>query len=176
MFELKELELAAVEELQTRWFKQLDDIAEEVDVSWLYGDYEGRLARMRQHFQKVNESKLYLLNEKKEGNPRAVIQLTNAHRSKDPAVKFLEICVEPALSTEWRENFDKDFISDLFKVSAGAVYCAAVEARNVSISKLKIYGRTEELRNTFDSMVMDVSKSGLNVYREGKWLIIEMER
>lgn len=104
-----------------------------------------------------------------------MIELINAHRSKDPAVKFLKIYMEPNLNVEWRENFDKVFITDLFKVYAGAVYCAAEAAREVSAGKLKIYGHTEEMRNTFDLLVMDVSNGGLNIYRQGKWLVIEME-
>jgi len=45
-------------------------------------------------------------------------------------------------------------------------------AHDNGLKKLKIFGRTQEMLNLFDSMLMQEAE-GFSLYRQGGWLIIE---
>lgn len=110
--------------------------------------------------------------------PHAVVEVTDATRAKDPSFKFLSIYLEPGLILDCKEVVNKDDILAVIRVIGFAIGETFRMAVRSDTNKLKIFGRTDEMRNVFDTLVatIDTTDFGAKVYRQGKWLIIESDR
>ncbi|MCF6231138.1 MAG: hypothetical protein L3J62_10215 [Gammaproteobacteria bacterium] len=174
---LKNVDHAAVKTLKERWLTQLDLIIEATGATYLSSDFERTFDWCDKHCEDGADKHLYIL-ETNNGEPRAVAEIINASKSKDPSFKFLNIYLEPNLNTDWRETLDSKTMIDIAGVIAAVIAEAAKLASQNGTNKLKIYGRTDEMNGIFDALLSLTGKdapAGLSLYKQSKWLVIKME-
>ncbi|SHE20176.1 hypothetical protein [methanotrophic endosymbiont of Bathymodiolus puteoserpentis (Logatchev)] len=174
MLELNILNEDAVNKLEEQWTYQLDEINKKVEAGFLYSEVNRTVALCEKH-AKEQADYYYSLTDT-EGNIKAVAEILNASRSKDPSFKFLTVYLEPNLSTEWRETLESSVIIDITKVLVAVIIRAVEMASNGGQSKLKIFNRTEEMNRIFDVLLSQSEKlPSIKLYKQSKWLIIELE-
>jgi len=178
MLQLKKLSHDAVSILKARWIDQLNDIIESTGATYLASDFERIFDWCDKHCEDNSSDSVYIL-ETEDGQPRAVSEIVDASRAKDPSLKFLNVYMEPSLCTDWRERLDSATMIDITHVLAAVVAGAAELAAEKGINKLKIYSRTEEMNGVFDALLSlpgSEVPEGFKLYKQGyKWLVIEME-
>lgn len=175
MLELKKLSQDAVDRLKVQWKSQLDKINSDAEANFLYSDLNRTLALCEKH---INEKKdcLYTL-ESGDGKVKAVAEILNASAGKDPSFKFLTVDLEPDLSTEWQDRLDSFIINKITEVLVAVIIRAIELTSDGGQNKLKIFNRTEEMNGIFDVLLSQSDQlPGLKLYRQSKWLIIEMEK
>ena len=172
-FELKPLSQEVVGELKAEWMKQLDSLGDEV----VY--VEGSVERIVGWCEKSAEEggadpALWALTAEGSPVPRAVVEMTDARRSRDPSFKFLNIFMEPSLIMDYKEEVHKDELLELIKITTFALTEALRMVVDTGVKKLKIFGRTDEMKSVFDTLILSFNEvSQLDAYRQGKWLVIE---
>ncbi len=172
---LLELDAKAVFLIKTNWNQQLDDL--EDDSSYLKSSVERIVDWCEKSIQEDSHC-LYALHDGEKKSIRAIVEITDARKSKDPSFKFLNIYMEPSLISDYKDEIrQEDLLEEI-----GIITFALVESLKMAISKntkkLKVYARTDEMKNMFDSLVITANpeESGAEIYRQGRWLVIEAKR
>ena len=162
-----------VNELNDTWLNQLEKLEE--DAGYLQCSVERIIQSCDLAVKGDTDHCLWALCDKGSSMPRAIVEMTNASRSKDPSFKFLNVHVEPALILDYKDDIEATELQELGKI----VTYALIESMKLTIdsgtNKLKVFARTQEMISLFDSllMVQDQKATGLKLSRQGKWLIIE---
>ncbi|HFD81039.1 MAG TPA: hypothetical protein ENK05_11725 [Gammaproteobacteria bacterium] len=110
-----------------------------------------------------------------DGCPVALVELTNAHRAKDPSIKFLNIDLEPSSIMNLQDSVDQESLGKVLNVIMFAITSAFAIAIN-QVRKFKIYGRDDEIVSVFDALIakhMNDPEQPFNIYRQQRWLVIE---
>ncbi len=174
-FELSELSTEAVELMNTQWNQQLDSL--DSDASYLKSSVE-RIVDWCEKSIVQDGHWLYALSDSEKNSIRAIVEITDASKSKDPSFKFLNIYLEPNLTNDYKEEIRQEDLLEGIKIIAFALVESLKMAVNKGTRKLKVYARTDEMKNMFDSLVAtsNPKESGAVFYRQGKWLVIETQR
>ena len=140
----------AVDIIKRDWYKQLDEL--ESDGSYLYSSVE-RIVDWCEKSILEDGHCLYSLDDSEKKSVRAIVEIADASKAKDPSFKFLNIYMEPSLVNSLQMALKK------------------------GTRKLKVYARTDEMKNMFDSLVLTANPqdSGATLYRQGRWLVIEAQ-
>lgn len=174
MLKLTILNQDAVDKLKEQWACQLGEINKKTEAGFLYSDLNRTVALCEKNVKEQTDC--YYSLKDTEGNIKAIAEILNASRSKDPSFKFLTVYLEPNLSTEWRDTLESAVIVDITTVLVAVIVRAVEMTSNGGQSKLKIFNRTEEMNRIFDVLLSQSEKlPGIKLYKQSKWLIIELE-
>jgi hypothetical protein len=108
---------------------------------------------------------------------KALLKLTYAHNLTDPYVKLLEIHLEPNLDLENREHIESSLRREARSVVSHAlINSLELTFEDLPSSRLKVYGRTEQMRTFFDFTLDSLAENGLlpdglDIERQGYWLV-----
>lgn len=175
MLELKKLNEDAVNRLENQWISQLDEINKSAEAGFLYSDLNRTIALCEKHAKEQTDC--YYSLEDSSGSVKAVAEILNASKSKDPSFKFLTVYLEPSLNTEWQDTLESSVIIDITKVLIAVIVRAVKLTSDGGQNKLKIFNRTEEMNRIFDVLLSQSEKlPGIKLYKQSKWLIIEVEK
>ena len=109
--------------------------------------------------------------------PCAIVELLDARGGKDPSFKFLNFSLEPRLVLDYKlevGNADLARITTVLAFSFGRSLSVAAKS---GVKKLKIFGRSDEMRDLFDNMITALQpQQDIKAYRQGAWLVIESIR
>lgn len=171
-YDLKPISQKTIDGIKLEWINQVDDIGEE--GAYLYSGIE-RLVDWCEKVISEKQTFLWELYHKDAGVPRAVVEVADASKSKDPSFKLLTIYLEPRLILDCKDEIRKEDLQEITSVYTYALVHSLQLAQSNGTDKLKIYGRTEEMRSLFDALVLnaDTEDAGVTVYRQGKWLVID---
>ena len=151
------------------WFEQLSDI--DGDLSYLASSVD-RMVDWCEKVLAAGENHLWEICEEGDTFPRAIVEIADARKSKDPSLKFLNIYLEPNLILDYKEEVLKEDIEAAIDILAYAMIASLSLAEDKGTRKLKIFGRTSEMLNLFDSLLL-TAPDEYNLKRQGKWMIIE---
>lgn len=170
--ELLKVDKQSVSIIKHDWYQQLNDL--EDDASYLLSSVE-RIVDWCEKSLLENGHCLYALHDSEKNSVRAIVEITDASKSKDPSFKFLNIYMEPSLINDYKDEIRQEDILESVKVITFALVNSLHLALKKGTKKLKVYARTDEMRNMFDSLVATANpdESGAVLYRQGKWLVIE---
>lgn len=174
-YHLKAISSNTVDGIKREWFKQLDNFGD--DGSYLNSSIE-RIIDWCDKALLDSDVFLWELCEEGLDAPHAIVEIADASKSKDPSFKFLNIYLEPRLILDYKDEIRKEDLQEVISIFAYAMMASLDLAQNNGTSKLKVYGRTDEMRNLFDSLVLNTDTDGIGVtiYRQGKWLVIDGKR
>jgi len=172
---LSELNAEDVKAINNQWNQQLDML--EADSSYLDSSVERIVDWCEKSIAQDNHC-LYALSDSEKNSIRAIVEITDARKSKDPSFKFLNIYLEPSLINDYKDEIRREDLLEGIKIIAYALAQSLKMAVNKGTKKLKVYARTDEMKNMFDSLVAtsNPEESGAVFYRQGKWLVIETQR
>jgi len=155
------------------WFEQLDDFDEE--SAYLGSSIERIIDWCEKVLSQGEPICLWSLCEDDSTKSRAILEITDARKSKDPSFKFLNIYLEPSLIFDCKEEVRQEELIEVINITSYALIASLQLALQNGTKKLKIFGRTEEMRSLFDSLVLTAKPEEMEatVYRQGKWLVIE---
>ncbi len=172
---LSELNAEDVKAINNQWNQQLDML--ESDSSYLESSVERIVDWCEKSITQDNHC-LYALSDSEKNSIRAIVEITDARKSKDPSFKFLNIYLEPSLINDYKDEIRREDLLEGIKIIAFALAESLKMAVNNGTKKLKVYARTDEMKNMFDSLVAtsNPEESGAVFYRQGKWLVIETQR
>ena len=171
-------ELSSISEKE--WIKQADNLG---DLGVLVSDDVISIYNSIEHDQAEHEH-VYFLSVDEQSPAKAVLKIMQAKpfAGEHSYLKLLNIHVEPKLHLDNdRINSEKDeqLVEELYKVIASSM----LESINLiflnSLCKLKVYGRTQEMRNLFFALTKDQNLINLfdgkqlRVTLEGAWLVIQ---
>jgi len=161
--------------INNQWNQQLDGI--DSDVSYLESSVE-RIVDWCEKSIAQDDHSLYALSESEKNSIRAIVEITDARKSKDPSFKFLNIYLEPNLINDYKDEIRQEDLLEGIEIIAFALVESLKMAVSKGSKKLKVYARNDEMKNMFDSLVAtsDPEESGAVFYRQGKWLVIETQR
>ncbi|VAW66545.1 hypothetical protein MNBD_GAMMA10-3050 [hydrothermal vent metagenome] len=173
--ELSELSAEAVDLIHTQWNQQLDSL--DSDASYLKSSIERIVDWCKKSITQDSHC-LYALRDNEKKSIRAIVEITDASKSKDPSFKFLNVYLEPNLINDHKEEVRQEDLLEGIKIIAFALVESLKMAASKGTKKLKVYARTDEMKNMFDSLVAtsNPEESGVVFYRQGKWLVIETQR
>ena len=164
-----------VSELSENWLEQIEELDE--DAAYLLGSIERIVSWCEKILDGGKPQCLWALCDEGSDCPRAIVEMTNATGSKDPSFKFLNIHVEPRLILDFKQDIGKNELEALGKIIAYAFMESLKLALNSGSKKLKIYARTQEMNTLFDTLILkSTPEEGADLYRQGKWLVIEANR
>ena len=173
--ELTKLSIDSVNTIKKNWFLQLDEL--EDDGSYLYSSVE-RIVDWCEKSVGGAEHCLFSLND--DSSVRAVVEIADASKSKDPSFKFLNIYLEPSLIVDYKDEVRQEDLEEPIAIIAFALLESLKMALENGTTKLKVYARTDEMKNLFDSLVLTANetadKSNAEFYRQGRWLVIETKK
>lgn len=171
-YDLKPISQKTINSIKLEWIKQVDDIGEE--GAYLYSGIE-RLVDWCEKVISEKQTFLWELCHKEAHVPRAVVEVADASKSRDPAFKLLTIYLEPRLILDCKDVINKEDLEEITSVYMYALVNSLQLAEANGTMKLKIYGRTEEMRSLFDALILNTDSEGTGVttYRQGKWLVID---
>ena len=171
-YDLKAITDQTVKDISTAWGSQLDEMGDE--TSFLASGVE-RIVDWCAKAIEQDKNHLWELRTKETGMIRAVVEMTDARNSKDPSFKFLNIYLEPRLILDFKEEIRKEDIEEVIDIFAYAMMASFDVAKDNGTTKLKIYGRTNEMVSLFDSLVLNTGTDELDftLYRQSNWLVIE---
>jgi len=172
---LSELSAEDVKIVNTQWNQQLESL--DSDPSYLESSVERIVDWCEKSIAQVNHC-LYALSDSDKNSIRAIVEITDARKSKDPSFKFLNIYLEPSLINDYKDEIRQEDLLEGIEIIAFALAQSLKMALNKGTRKLKVYARTDEMKNMFDSLVAtsNPEESGAVFYRQGKWLVIETQR
>jgi len=172
---LSELNAEDVKAINNQWNQQLDML--ESDSSYLESSVERIVGWCENSIAQDNHC-LYALSDSEKNSIRAIVEITDARKSKDPSFKFLNIYLEPNLINDYKDEIRREDLLEGIKIIAFALAQSLKMAVNKGTKKLKAYARTDEMKNMFDSLVAtsNPEESGAVFYRQGRWLVIETQR
>ena len=112
-----------------------------------------------------------------DGECKAILELADAERARDPSLKLLNIYVQPHLNVELYDEIDSALAKQIFAVLTAA-FGRSIEAAFIDrgVRKLKVFGRTDEIRGIFDGIVAFFDRNevpNIKTYRQGRWLVFE---
>ena len=170
--ELSELKAEDIELINSQWNQQLDSLDD--DASYLKSSVE-RIVDWCEKSIAQDDHCLYALSDNEKNSIRAIVEITDASKSKDPSFKFLNVYLEPNLINDHKDEIRQEDLLEGIKIIAFALVKSLKMAVNNGTKKLKVYARTDEMKNMFDSLVATSNPevSGAVFYRQGKWLVIE---
>jgi len=175
-YSLEKICSKTVTDIRTGWTIQLESLGDEGKM--LISGIERTAGWCEKEIENTSSPlSLMAICEAGTDAPRAILEITDARKSKDPSYKFLNIFLEPRLILDYKDEIHHKDVVEITKV----VTFAFVEVLKMAImnktEKLKIYGRSAEMLSVFDTLVGNVEQSGSeNLYRQGKWLVIEIKR
>lgn len=174
-YDLKPISQKTIDGIKLEWFNQVDDIGEE--GAYLYSGIE-RLVDWCEKVITEEQTFLWELCHTDVKVPSAVVEVADASKSKDPAFKLLTIYLEPRLILDCKDEIRKEDLEEITSVYMYALVNSLKLAEANGTTKLKIYGRTEEMRSLFDALVLntDSEGTGVTIYRQSKWLVIDGKR
>jgi len=175
-YSLQKIDSGSVSAIRENWFGQLDELEE--DCAYLDSSIERLIDWCEKSLASDDPICLWAVCHEGNNTPRAIVEISDARKSKDPAFKFLSLYLEPKLILDCKDVITKDDLMD----AIGVIAFAMIESFRMAIEngtrKLKVFGRTDEMRNVFDTLVAitDPTDFGAQLYRQGKWLVIERGR
>lgn len=175
------LTLGIIDETRKEWSRQVEKINQEDDVV-LPTNYERIVDWAEKTVQSEDEQYARPHGVTYQGGEtvyaKALLKLTYAHNRNPPYVKLLEIHLEPKLDLEGRDRIGFELKKEARRViSRALINSLELTFEELPSSKLKVYGRTEQMRSFFDLTVESLEESGslpggLDVEREGNWLVL----
>ncbi len=177
-YSLLKVDTKAIQGIRHEWFAQLEHLGEEGAA---FGSSVERTVDWCEKIIADDSGEtpcLWALNQEGISAPRAIVEMTDASKSKDPSFKFLNVYLEPRLVLDYKEEIHQ---SDLVE-SVQIISFALIEALRLTLDngtqKLKVYGRTDEMRSMFDSLILTMNKENndFSIYRQSKWLVIKAVR
>ncbi len=175
-----ELDAGLLGRISETWAAQIESMpAEKADVFW--PALERQLSWWKGYADPGTDNgdwRLYVVTTKDASDgqdvPVAVVDMTDAHKSKDPSLKLLDFNLQPILLLQLEEEVDSNTIGGAIHIIGFAIVSAMNLAYQKGVRKFKIYGRSQELITMFDSLVATAKEwSKYKVYRQQKWLVIE---
>jgi hypothetical protein len=173
-YSLTEVSSKTISGISDAWFQQLEILGDEGIA------FSSSVERIVDWCEKEIEEKqpgelcLWALCSDGGDNPRAIVEMTDARKSKDPSFKFLNIYLEPRLILDYKDEVRKDDLSEAIKIISFALTESMKISMSNGLNKLKVYGRTAEMRSMFDNLILSADDNGpINLYRQSKWLVIE---
>ena len=173
-YEMKKVDTALFETTKTEWERQAGCLG---DIGLLIQSDIGRV------FQWVKSNNLHNYALVREGcaYASAIIEITHAlPNSETPYLKVLDIKLEPNLNLEIQDQEDESVLKQIFDVQMYAlIYSITLIFSELPSTKLKIYGRTDLMVGMFNGVISagkiddTLSKLGLTIRRESKWLVID---
>jgi hypothetical protein len=125
---------------------------------------------------------VYFLVENTGDHGKAILKVMHAmpHVKDNSYLKLLNIHLEPNLIFDFDGNKSSEKLNELYSVLASSILEAIKLIFLSSVCKLKIYGRTEEMRSIFLALIANqtieksiFSDNGLSAYVESAWLVIQ---
>jgi hypothetical protein len=148
---------------------------------FLISDIEQRLCWIQKITKDTNNQDMYgyFLVKKGDAYASSLMEISHAlPKTKKSWLKLLEITLRPALLP--RDGISGDLMKEAFLVLSNSIACAInlIFDEHPS-SKLKIYGRTNEMQSLFANILVnskklekELSNFGLSIGLEGKWLLV----
>ncbi len=164
-----------INRIREDWFEQLDGAGEE--SAYLSSSVERIIDWCEKALSQGEPLCLRALCEDGSTKSRAIVEITDARKSKDPSFKFLTLYLEPSLIFDCKEEIRQEDLIEVINIISYALTASLKLTLENGTRKLKIFGRTEEMRSVFDSLVLITKpqEMGATIYRQGKWLVIENE-
>ncbi len=165
--------------LRSEWFRQIGDLG---DIAGpLFNSYERLIDWCEKQLSAETgdvASIPHCVVEDGEERPCAIVEITDACGSKDPSLKLLSLHLEPQLALDYREELHAEDLLEPIRIMVAALNGAFRLTVKNGVDKLKVYGRTEEVRGLFDSMIatQEAAPEAIKIYRQSKWLVIERKR
>jgi len=174
-YDLTRISQKTIDGIKLEWINQVDEIGEE--GAYLYSAIE-RIVDWCEKVISEKQTFLWELCHKGAEVPSAVVEVADASKSKDPSFKLLTIYLEPRLILDCKDEIRKEDLEEITSVYMYALVNSLKLAEANGTMKLKIYGRTEEMRSLFDALVLstDSEGTGVTIYRQSKWLVIDGKR
>jgi len=169
---LKSISQPTIDGIKSEWYKQVDAIGDE--GAYLYSATD-RTVDWCEKVMKTKETSLLEVCRTNSTVPSALIEVSDARKSKDPALKLLTIYLAPRLILDCKESVSQSELQEISDIYTDSIIFSLKMAHGNGVSKLKIYGRTAEMQSLFDVLVFnaDPESTGITVKRQGKWLIID---
>ncbi|MBE9550282.1 MAG: hypothetical protein IMF09_12825 [Proteobacteria bacterium] len=173
MLSLVPIDIVTIDDLKNQWVKQLDNIGDDSDLTTYLASQYMHLIDWHVKLCDDDSCKDVYIYKAEDGRLRAIAEILDSSRSKDPSVKLLDIHIEPDLNSQFPDQLDFKFMMDLAEVFGAVLALASRMAFDNGTNKLKIYGRTEQMQSLFGALVSQADEFDFNMYLQGKWLIME---
>jgi len=168
-YSLRPISNETVKNINENWFEQLASL--DGDHSYFASGIEHLVAWCEKTLA-AGETHLWEICDKETNELLAIVEVVDAERSRDPSFKLLKIYLQPNLMMDLKEEVrqeDVKAVTDIFTYAMGG--SLAIATSN-GTKKLKVFGRTSEMINLFDSLLL-AETPGYNLCRQGRWLVIE---
>jgi hypothetical protein len=177
MFQLEVMKSALLQETRKVWDSQLDLLSETIDIP--YSRYEQILDFAQKYVDPGDNGALIIYGVVRDGEQHAsaILEMTNARCSRDPSLKLLNMYLQPQLNIDLLDTIPSGVLSEINDVITASLSKAVTTAfSDHGLRKLKAFGRNDEMRGFFDSVIAKIGDSdvlGLKVYRQSSWLVFE---
>lgn len=164
----------SLSKLRENWRAQLDSITDNADFVEL-----GLDQIMAWCDANINKNKgehcFWVLYDVDTCSPKAIIEMTDARRSKESSFKLLNVYFEPALALDYKESIEQEELFESVKITSYAIVESLKTALQYGAQKLKIFGRTNQMLGLFDSLLshQDLTGTEIKMSRHNNWLVIE---
>jgi hypothetical protein len=170
-----------IEATRKEWLRQVDKINQEDDIV-LPSNYERVVDWADKSIR--SEEEVYaqphgvLTQGEETMYAKAILKLTYARNRTPPYIKLLEIHLEPRLDLEGRDQIGYALTKEARRVvSQALINSLKLTFDKFPSPRLKVYGRTEQMRSFYDLIVVNIEESdflpeGLDVERQGSWLVL----
>ena len=181
--DFRPLSLDLLESTREEWSRQVKSINQDEDIV-LPTNYERVVDWAEKTVESEDEiyARPHGVTSELDSEPdyaKALLKLTYAHNRNPAYVKLLEIHLEPKLDLEGREQIDfSDRKGARRVVSNALVNSLKLTFADLPSSKLKVYGRTEQMKSFFDLIIGNLEEDGLlpdglDIERQGSWLVFD---
>lgn len=175
MYDLKKInDLNELNEIKAVWMAEIE--GEDSDfIAYL----EERIFLVCERtVERDDPADVWVLSSKEDGSPKALVELADATRGKDPSFKFLTLHIEPKYILQFvqeKDEMDRDDFKTLVGIMIGAIIESYRMAHFEHDKKLKILGKNNFLRELFPALILmnDPEESGLKFERHANWLVID---
>jgi hypothetical protein len=175
--------LDLLEKTREEWARQIESINQEEDIV-LPTNYERIVDWAEKTVKSEDEifARPHGVTSDLNGGPeyaKALLKITYAHNRKPAYVKLLEIHLEPELDLDGREQIEFSDRKEARRVVSNALLNSLeLIFTDLPSSKLKVYGRTEQMKSFFDLTIDTLEEEGslpdgLDIEREGSWLVFD---
>ena len=171
---LNKINKKSLELLNENWLEQAESIEDNTDS--LLMDVEVVITWCEKNLNNQGDASCFwALYEDGNATPRAIVEMTDARRSRDQSFKLLNIHFEPNLVLDYKEDITREELIESVRIAGTAIVESLKATLQHDARMLKIFARTSQMISLFDSIITngEFSKNGFKLYRQGKWLIIE---
>lgn len=181
--DFRPLSLDLLETTREEWSQQIETINQQQGII-LPTNYERIVDWAEKTVQSEEEiyARPHGVTSEQDGEPdyaKALLKLTYAHNRNPAYVKLLEMHLEPRLDLEGRDQIEFSDRKEARRVvSYGLINSLELTFDDLPSSKLKVYGRTEQMRSFFDFAIDGLEEEGqlpdgLDIERQGSWLVFD---